>query len=387
MSFMLAQFIPKSGFEKVSYLVGPIYDRVFFLYSPIAAIFVGIGLGKIYHYNLNVFGYSITALMLFFFLLETMGDIGFLRCYLNKDVFKRFWLRLTIVPMLLLSIAFGSDVGFLALLVLETFVDAYHSSNQTFGIARFYDTKHKNDPKLFRNYDYALNYAIYIGPMLIVSQGLIYYIESFSSFDIVAEGNPILLFLGNIPELLSGQIEYIASVSLFIIVLIIFAYILKFGNLMYNKKYSFPRPKFILYICTAICCFYVWSFESLLVAYAAVNAFHSFQYFGLTWMSEKNNIKNILRLKKDNHFNWLLAFLLFCFLGTLFALFESFANARADEWYAIGYETRDTPIQAIMNFPGLWLIKAQVVCILMHYYSDSFIWSLGRTNFKQKIEM
>ena len=371
------------GAKKTSYLMGPIYDKVFFLYSPIVAILVGVLLGKVQDYNINLFGFSITALILFYFILECMGDIGFIRCYLNPKVFKRFWIRLTFTPILLCVAVFSSLKWFLALLVLEIFIDIYHSCNQTFGIARFYDSKNKNQPNTARNYDYALNYAIYAGPIFLAGEAILGHFSYFSLFHEISDNSTIFSYLAQVPRLVYNHVDLIVNVSMFLVCTIVLAYIFKLKKLIDNKEYSLPNPKLILYLTTFACCFYVWNFESFIVAYVAVNTFHSWQYFGLNWMSERKNLKNILRLK-NGRFNWLLVFAFFCGIGVLFGTFEQSANYMMDEVFEPKY-AQDIPFEALMAMPWMWLVKLQVVSNLMHYYSDSFIWSVGHTDLKEKL--
>ena len=50
--------------------------------------------------------------------------------------------------------------------IVTTWWDVYHSSLQTFGFGRIYDSKQKNDAAVGRRLDYWMNLLVYLGPVL-----------------------------------------------------------------------------------------------------------------------------------------------------------------------------------------------------------------------------
>ena len=100
---------------------------------------------------------------------------------------------------------------------------------------------------------------------------------------------------------------------------------------------------------------YTWGFDSFGQAFLIMESFHSFQYFGIVWWTERKNLRARLGLgglAKGGAVALLLYVVLLILVGSA---------------YAAG------------NLSGLrWALALGLVCSLMHFWYDGFIWSVRK---------
>jgi hypothetical protein len=265
------------------------------------------------------------------------------RAYFNREVFAANRRRLTIVPAILLAALFLSP----ALLVLGTllvvFWDVHHTAMQNFGLGRIYDMKAGNDAHALRRTDLALNWALYIGPIA-AGASLLSHFAGFGALraldlDAIAAAPGIL-------ESHAGLVRDLAIAAW--IGTILAAAILYAGEM--RRGYRLPAHKAALLLSTGGVSIAAWCFAPPFMAFAIVNLFHAIQYFAIVWLKEGGRIREKLRLAPRG---WI-AFPIFCALCALFGAAYFAANS-----FKI-------------------LLAPFIACSLLHFWYDSFVWSVRK---------
>ena len=348
-----------------TYIVSAWYDNMFFIFMPLFAFLVALTVPHWAYDKSNFLGIiELPNYMIAFVFLEMTGAIGFLRAYLNPVIIKRFWFRLIVIPILFFCSLYISVWIVVFAIALEVFWDIYHSTMQTFGISKFYDKKHGNDTKIGRKQDILLNYVIYTGPIL-WGIGLIEHSEeAFTFFEFTS--TPELM---KIPLYIEKFSPYIAATVISLSIIIIYNYYTTFSRLIKNGEYKICSSKMILLATTAFCCISIWSMGDFLMAYLAINIFHSGQYFALVWHTEQKNLSRVLHVDKFKYWKPVV-FLFFCgaafIIGTTFCSAELVLNKAVDASILEGHT-------------GV-IIRLWIVIGLLHYWHDGFIWSHEKIN-------
>jgi hypothetical protein len=265
------------------------------------------------------------------------------RAYFNPEVFADHRFRLTVVPILLIAALVYSPLAFAVGGVAAVFWDVHHSAMQNFGLARIYDMKAGNDPHQLRKVDMRLNWVLYVGP-LAAGSSLMAHLHA---FDRLAEGG--LMQIARLPGVLEGQTTVISVIA-------IAAWIFTFGwaALEYRKAirsgYRLPAHKLVLTGSTGLVSLLAWGFSSPAVALISINIYHAIQYFALVWLKEGG------RMSAKTGLKGLLALILFCALCEAAGVAYSYAQS--------------THLQ--------WFIAPFIACSLLHFWYDSFVWSVRK---------
>jgi len=342
-----------------TYIVSAWYDNMFFIFMPLFAFFLALTVPYWAYEKSNFLGIiEIPNFMIAFVLLEMTGAIGFLRAYLNPLIFKRFWFRLTVIPILFFCSLYISVWIVIFAIALEVFWDIYHSTMQTFGISKFYDLKHGNDTRIGRRQDVMLNYVIYAAPIF-WSFGLVEHAETFNFFEVTSTSE-----LMQIPDLLDEYAIYISAIVITISLFVIHNYFVTFRKLVKNGEYKMCSSKMIMLATTAFCCITIWGMGDFLMAYLAINIFHSAQYFALVWHTEKKNLSKVLHVEKFKYWKPIV-FVFFCAAG--FIIGTTFSSAEL-----VFQDAKDLSI--LEGETGV-IIKLWIVIGVLHYWHDGFIWS------------
>ncbi len=270
------------------------------------------------------------------------------RSHANPEVFARHRTRFTWVPLLLLVALLGSDWALASAIVVAALWDVYHTSMQTFGFCRIYDSRAGNPPECGRLLDVWLNHWIYIGPIL-GGLSLIPTLQVVASYQTVGWEAPLhwLDALAGIHREI--RVCLIAGGSLFLAY-----YVFAYARLA-RRGYRVSRQKVALLLSTAATSIYAWGFLPPLEAFFVSNLFHGLQYFAIVWWTEKRRIRRLFRLSNLDGGQWL-ALLLFLSIVAVFGL---------------GYE--------LQNHRDLrWAMAAGLVVSLMHFWYDGFVWSVRR---------
>jgi hypothetical protein len=336
--------------KRHSYLMGPVYDSIFFLLTPLLALGAGfmVSTAGLSTQEIGIEG-SKTTISEFFVSIFVMAHVFIVlfRSHLNKKVFKRNPYRFTLVPVALTLAFIGSQWALVIGMVVATFWDVYHCSLQTFGLARLYDVRSGNDSHVGRRLDYWLNIVIYAGPIA-AGLTLMDHVAIFREFHDVGA-----VFLSAIPMRVhswQGTISsvVIASGSLFIVY-----YLYSYWKL-YRNGYQVSIQKVVLLSTTGICCLYAWGFNSFGEGFLITNFMHSLQYFGVIWWSERGNMVNVLRLP---NFFFSRALVLLLILATSFG------------YGYVGVMFRDH---------SRVVLSIALMLGIMHYWYDGFIWSVRK---------
>ena len=266
------------------------------------------------------------------------------RAYLNRDVFSANRGRLLIVPVLLLAALLVSPILLVCAAVLVVFWDVHHSAMQTFGIGRIYDMKAGNGPNVLRSTDLRLNWALYVGPIA-AGASLVAHAESFEDF---ARLDWTLLASG--PGIVASHVDSIryAAVAAWAFAI---AWAIRDYRAAAAGGYAMPAHKAALLVSTGLVSVLAWGFAPPFMAFAIINLFHAVQYFALVWLKEGGRISAVLPGGGSRPSLALAAFLLACAaFGILYAAIDQ---------------------KSLLIAPFL-------ACSLLHFWFDSFVWSVRK---------
>jgi len=265
------------------------------------------------------------------------------RAYLNREVFKANRLRLTLVPLLLITGVMLSPTLFAAAVALGVFWDIHHTAMQNFGLSRIYDMKAGNDPQYLRATDLRLNWMLYVGPLM-AGAAFSYHVDSLRQLDRLGIGE-----IAQLPGLVEGHLRLFGAVAV-----AAWAVILLWAALDYRRAiaagYRMPAHKLALLITTSLVSIIAWGFSSPLVALASINIYHATQYFALVWLKEGERMSRWAKVKPRLALD---LFLGGCLLAGIFYQLAAQANIR-------------------------WLLAPFIACSLLHFWFDGFVWSVRK---------
>jgi hypothetical protein len=269
------------------------------------------------------------------------------RAYLNLEVFETHRRRLTIVPVLLIAALTLSPTLLVIGAVLAVFWDVHHSAMQTFGLARIYDMKAGNGPLELRRTDLRLNWALYVGPIA-AGAALAEHLASFNSF--AALGWTTLADLPSLAESHAAGIKEAAVAA--------WLFFVGWAAIDYRsamaRGYRLPVTKLAAIGSAGFVSIAAWGFTNPVAAFAIINLFHAVQYFALVWLKEGERIQDGTEKVVGGGIPRLAA------LGLFFAVCMGFGVA-----YQYGQGSR-------------WLGGLFIACSLLHFWFDSFVWSVRR---------
>ena len=271
------------------FIVSAWYDRIFFIYQPLIAL----GLGALLSFTplsrkdwtLNGQAESVVTLLSG---VVTMSHlvIVFFRSHANAEVFRRYPFRFIWAPLILFAALSASSWVMVVVFVTSIWWDVYHSSLQTFGLARAYDQRAGNDPVVGRQWDRALNLFLYLGPVL-AGVSLADHILHFNRFqDVGAE------FFSYIPAYALTYHRYLTWAVVGTGLPFLAVYLWRYRELE-KRGYRVPREKTALLASTGLCSIVTWGFNPFGEAFFIMNLFHAVQYFALIWHKERSSIRRV----------------------------------------------------------------------------------------------
>ena len=272
----------------------------------------------------------------------------FLRSHVNRDVFKRFPLQFTGIPLIMLAVMWGSPFFFGIMGFIAVYWDEWHSLMQTFGFGRIYDAKLGNDVNVGRKLDMGMCFVLGFLPHVIAltflpeavrTDGL----HGYMDLDIgVAEKFGPYLSAFQLPLILLG-VGYVVF------------YIYHYQKLKKNG-YQFPKTKLALFATTGISAITIASFYSVADAAIFGNIYHALQYYFIVYISEGNLVSKKFGIKTENKKMILAFFCLVIITGTLVL-----AMVRSKTEHALGL------------IGCFWLLTS-----LLQFWYDVFIWSVRK---------
>ena len=332
------------------YIAGPTYDAVMFIGAPLLALALGIAVSGTpwADEEIVLWGNEGTATSIFIgsFIMAHLALVA-VRSHLNRRVFVRHPGRFIAVPLVLLASLCASDWLLAIAVVVTVWWDVVHSSLQTFGLGRIYDARRSNPPALGRRLDLGLNLLLYMGPVL-AGATLLEHLRPLGALEKVGA-----LSIDRIPAHVATCQRTLAITLLITGTLYLVIYVLGYLRL-YRRGYHVSPQKVALLTSTGLCSIYTWGFNSFDEAFFIMNFFHAWQYFGLVWWSERDNLRRHMRL---DGVRW----------GGLAALVCMLAAAAT---YGVWAE--------FVANDQRFALSVTLVVSLMHFWYDGFIWSVRR---------
>lgn len=338
------------------FIAGPAYDTCFFILAPLLALLAAWVLGRFtYPFESTEALAGRGTRIGFFISVWTASHLAavFFRSHLNPQIFRMHRFRFIAVPIVLtIAIAANENVR-LVCFVLAGLWDVYHSSMQNFGLGRIYDARRGNDARLGRSLDLWLNHLLYIGP-IIGGLSLMATLTDFRLFLDVGWSGPVRFahwMEANQPTL---RAIIVASGVVFL-----GYYVFRFHQ-MHRQGYRVSPQKIVLAFSVGISSIWAWGFLPPIEAAFVANLYHALQYFAIVWWTEKKNMKRVFRVASLPGGS---ALALLLFLAVIFAI-----------GYGMKYSTNAYSLRGELN----WFAAAALVCSLMHFWYDGFIWSVRR---------
>jgi hypothetical protein len=339
-----------AGRSEVSYIVGAVYDWVFFLLPPMIGLTIGIMISgtaltdsafRLWDQEVTWAGLGIGVFI------HAHLVIVFFRSHGNAEILRLHPFRFIWVPPLLYLALVSSAWLLVSAAVLVTFWDVYHSGAQTFGLARIYDRRAGNDSAVGRRLDWWLNQMLYAGPIL-AGATMIDHFDDFEQFDNVGG-----TFFTAIPAFMVGHQRYFTWAVLGAGTLYVLYYIGAYIRLS-RQGYRVSPLKIFLLATTGFCSIYAWGFNTWGEAFFIMNFFHALQYFGIVWAFEQKRLVRLFRVE-NRRFGQPIAASAFVVLGF---------------GYGLWVQSMDSAVQ--------WLWAITLVVSILHFWYDGFIWSVRK---------
>jgi hypothetical protein len=329
------------------YIVGPIYDWVFFLGAPMLSLTLGILVsGSFLTSDTHWLGGESDTLVGFFIgtVIHAHLVAVFFRSHGNPSIRRLYPIRFLVVPIVLYAAIIASPFIAVAATVVATFWDVWHSGAQTFGFARIYDRNHGTPPELGRRLDFWMNQLLYAGPIL-AGATLMDHFRTFDSFGSIGQA-----FFASVPARVEGNARFLAWGVLAVGAGFVVFYVWMYWR-MAQRGHRPPWLKVWLVCSTGFVSVYTWGFNSWGTAFLIMNLFHGVQYLALVWAMEGKRIATLMRMPARPRI------VLGIYLGGVLA-------------YGLGVQALDADLTV------LWAIT--MVVSLMHFWYDAFVWSVRK---------
>jgi hypothetical protein len=271
----------------------------------------------------------------------------FLRSHFNKDIYKRFPLRFTIIPLILLLAMWVSPLFFGILGFIALYWDEWHSLMQTFGFGRIYDAKLGNDPEIGRKLDIGMCFVLGLLPHVILL--------TFIPESIRTEG---LYRFMDIDRYIAVKYGGYFSATRFPLIGLGIGYVIFYFyryHLHIKDGYKFSKEKLGLLLTTGISSILIASFYSVADAAYFGNIYHAIQYYFIVYMSEGNLITKRIKAKNEIETN-----VKIFYFSLILIVCIILASLRMKS-------------EGIKYIGAFWLLTS-----LMHFWYDGFIWSVRR---------
>lgn len=338
---------PAAAAPRGLFIVGPVYDWLFFLASPMLSLLLGIlvadsslanGVHTLAGEQDTFVGFFIGATI------HAHLVAVFVRSHGNPAIRSRFPIRFFVVPVVLWLAIVASPWVAVASTVVATWWDVWHSGAQTFGFARIYERNAGTPPELGRRLDFWLNQLLYAGPIL-AGATLFDHLDDFGEFASVGDA-----LFSSVPARVGAHRAWLTWAVLIAGTAFLLGYVLAYWRLARRGW----RPSWIkvwLLASTGAVSIYTWGFNSWGQAFLIMNLFHAVQYLGLVWAMEGKRFAGWVRLSGAPRVAVLL------FVGLVAA-------------YGLGVQMLDS------GLTGLWAVT--IVVSLMHFWYDAFVWSVRK---------
>jgi hypothetical protein len=331
----------RDAFGNDKYIVSPGFDWLFFIGSPVLAI-------AAVHAALQVFpAASIQSSVLTYMALGHHVPT-FLRAYGDADEFRRNRFRLIAIPLCILPavwLMYLLDSRLLAMIFLW---DQYHFVRQQYGFMRIYDAKVGNIPTSANNLDQWLCFSWFIAILAFSDFYAFGYTHSFFEFGLtLPDWTGVMLRRGSLA--VAGVVS-----------------ILYLGNLLRSLAYG--EPIALLKLCITLTTYGSWAYayavlSDPLTSYTISALFHCLQYDALAWVySRKKAVANegggFFRAVHAPGRLWLYV--------TAILAYPVFSQ-----------------LVGVVSPAAIYVVNLATGAV--HYYFDSFIWRVRRTQFREHL--
>lgn len=346
-----AKPVPAIAGATRGYIATPAYDLAFLILAPLLSLVVAVLIADwVFPFEVTHFLGGQAKRIVFFGAIWTYAHLFAVvfRSHLDRAIFRRHRLRFTVVPVVVFLAAFRSDWVLISGVFLAAMWDVYHTSMQNFGLCRIYDAKAGNPPQAGRTLDLWVNHCVYIGPIL-GGLNLLPTVVGLLSFGRLGWDVPKRVYQwigGNTPEI------SLAVVTLGTCYLVY--YVVAFLRLV-KRGHRVSWQKVTLLVSTAATSIYAWGFLPHLEAFFVSNLFHGLQYFAIVWWFEKKNLLHLIRVPAA----W----------GGMLLVFGMFTASLIAAGMVYEYSAHASI---------RWLSASMLVVSMMHFWWDSFIWSVRR---------
>jgi len=339
------------------FIIGPVADSLLIIGAPLVALIIA---GSAFSLPDSVFRGSVQTLRidlrqaLIAIFVNAHLFLVFFRSHANPNIFGMYRLRFVAVPIALLSLGALSPIALGIMGLVAVWWDVYHSSLQTFGFGRIYDSKLKNDATVGRSLDYWMNLLVYLGPVLAGAHFVDHLDNGLTDLQyLTSEGGALSeLFLQRTPDFLRQHQTYLTTGILAVGIPFVVYYLYSYYRLQ-QRGYRVSWQKVWLMIITSAVSIYCWGFRSFIDAFWVMNFFHALQYFAIVSFAERRNLAQVFLTGRFSHGGALAIFwvCLFCFLYGLWAVYAAV---------------------------GEWCVSLIVTTSLLHFWYDGFIWSVKK---------
>ena len=339
------------------FIIGPVADSIFIIGAPLLSLICGAIIYSIPKQYFDIQIRSQTVDSRLFFLQSFINAHLFLvyfRSHANVSIFKLHRWSFTVVPGLVFLLG-GISPAILGLMgLVGVWWDVYHSSLQTFGFGRIYDSKMKNAANAGRSLDFWMNLLVYTGPILGGATFFNHLQNSVMSLGFLSIDSQMLddLLVNRTPFfLMENQIYLTLAILIFGVGFVVY-YLAAYYRLS-QQGYRVSWQKVWLMSITSGVSIYCWGFHSFIDAFWVMNVFHALQYFAIVSFVEKKNLANLFHVSNYQRSGLLVVIWLTSF-GFLYGVWSAFF-AEGDWWKSVTLTTS-----------------------LMHFWYDGFIWSVSK---------
>jgi len=283
--------------------------------------------------------------------------IGFSRSHLNKEVFNRFKLRFTVIPLITLLLMWFVSPVFIFLGTLAIYWDEWHSLMQVFGFARIYDGKQNQNVEIGRKLDMYMSFVVSFFPNIIL---ITYFAESKFKSDLVG----LLDIDFEDLDFYANFLMNLRTPLIFFTIFFIVFYIIYFYRKSQNG-YVYSWPKFLHFFVLFATTIYATTHYTILDCVFFGNIYHSISYFFIVYITEKKNFNNILTLNKNLETKSEQGFFirnrsLLFYLCLLVPITFILASIRQQN-------------EKMIFIGAFWILTS-----LLHFWFDGFMWSVRR---------
>ncbi len=345
------------GLSRNLWIIGPKRDLLFFILTPLAILplvfvvkeHVPVETLGLYVLGLGGFGHHLP---------------GFIRAYSDPTLFRRFKLRFTLVPLLLLSLG-----GLFSFLNLNAFTCAtvawgtWHGAMQINGFLRIYDSKVNSFRPITARLDWLMCLAWF---------GLAILHSPAKQLSLVAQfyASGGFLIPAHAFELFRRFWD--------------FSTVLVTGLFLANawRQWKAGSPPSPIKLLTLVSSFAFWwycvvTLNNLLLGIVMWEIFHDVQYDVLVWLFQRHRVDknlNVSPIEKmlfaPGKFRLICYALLILGYGTI-GVVTSFGDINVPEKVML------------QNAGSQWLLRITVISAMLHFYYDGFIWRIRESAIRQ----